>query len=127
MLAPAYDLRVDTIGGGHVRLDSTPGGGLGSTVLGWPSFENGRIYWVRGCAGDPGGCMSTRRFQQSQYTGTPAPLVATSPSYVLAHERDQGITWALTDINSIYGCQTDPTTTPQCQIQPLRPDFGPLN
>jgi hypothetical protein len=127
MMSPAYDLRVDTIGDDHVRLDSTPGGGLGSVVLGWPSFENGRVYWVRGCAGDPGGCMASRRFQQSQYTGSPTPLVATSPNYVLAHERDQGITWALTDINSIYGCQTDPSTTPQCQIQPLRPDFEPLN
>jgi hypothetical protein len=71
--------------------------------------------------------MPSRRFQQSEYTGKPAPLVATSPNYVLAHERDQGITWALTDVNSIYGCQTDPTTTPQCQIQPLRPDFQPLD
>ena len=39
--APAYDLRVDTLDAGHVRLDSTPGGGLSSTVIGWPSFENG--------------------------------------------------------------------------------------
>jgi hypothetical protein len=125
--APAYDLRVDTIGGGHVRLDDTPGGGLSSTVLGWPSFENGRIYWLRSCVGDPGGCVTTRRFQQSQYTGNPSPLVATSPAYVQAQERDQGITWAETDVNSIYGCQTDPATTPQCQIQPLTPDFAPLN
>jgi hypothetical protein len=125
--APAYDLRVDTIGDGHVRLDSTNGGGLSSTVLGWPSFENGRIYWLRSCVGDPGGCVQTRRFQQSQYTGSPTPLVASSPAYVQAHERDQGITWAETDVNSIYGCQTDPVTTPQCAIQPLRPDFAPLN
>jgi hypothetical protein len=37
--APAYDLRMDTVGADHIRLDSTPGGGLSSTVLGWPSFE----------------------------------------------------------------------------------------
>jgi hypothetical protein len=123
----SYDLRVDTIGDGHVRVDSTNGGGLSSTVLGWPSFENGRIYWLRSCVGDPGGCVQTRRFQQSQYTGSPTPLVASSPAYVQAHERDQGITWAETDVNSIYGCQTDPVTTPQCAIQPLRPDFAPLN
>jgi hypothetical protein len=84
---------VDTIGGGSpVRLNSTPGGGLSSTVLGWPSFESGQVFWVRSCVGDPGGCQSTRRFQQSEYTGTPTPLVATSPAYVAAHERDQGIT-----------------------------------
>jgi hypothetical protein len=127
MDAPAYDLRVDTIGDDHIRLDSTPGGGLSSTVLGWPSFENGRVYWLRSCVGDPGGCMTTRRFQQSQYTGNPSPLVADSPAYVQAQERDQGITWAETDINSIYGCQTDPATTPQCAIQPLTPSFAPLN
>ncbi len=67
--APAYDLRVDTIGGGHVRLDETPGGGLSSTQIGWPSFENGRVYWLRSCVGDPGGCETTRRFEQSNYTG----------------------------------------------------------
>ncbi|HKE80996.1 MAG TPA: hypothetical protein VKB54_16885 [Solirubrobacteraceae bacterium] len=125
--APAYDLRVDTTGGDHIRLDSTPGGGLSSTVLGWPSFENGRIYWLRSCVGDPGGCQSTRRFQQSQYTGSPTPLVASSPAYTAAMERDQSITWTETDVSSGYICMTDPATTPQCEIQPLRPDYAPLN
>jgi hypothetical protein len=125
--APAYDLRVDAIGGGSpVRLDSTPGGGLSSTVLGWPSFESGQVFWVRSCVGDPGGCQSTRRFQQSEYTGTPTPLVATSPAYAAAHTRDQGITWTETDVSSGYTCETDPATTPQCAIQPLRPDYAPL-
>jgi len=125
--APAYDLRMDTVGGDHIRLDSTPGGGLSSTVLGWPSFENGRLFWLRSCVGDPGGCQSTRRFQQSQYTGTPEPLVAASPAYTQAMERDQTITWTETDVNSIYGCETDPVTTPACAIEPLRPDYAPLN
>jgi hypothetical protein len=123
--APAYDLRVDTVGAGHVRLDQTPGGGLSSTVLGWPSFENGRAYWLRSCVGDPGGCVTTRRFMMSNYTGTPTPLVATSPAYAQASERAGGITWTETDINSIYGCMTDPATTPQCAIEPLRPDYAP--
>ena len=125
--APAYDLRMDTVGGDHIRLDSTPGGGLSSTVLGWPSFESGRLFWLRSCVGDPGGCQSTRRFQQSQYTGTPQPLVAPSPAYTQAMERDQTITWTETDVNSIYGCETDPVTTPACAIEPLRPDYVPLN
>ena len=123
--APAYDLRVDTVGGGHVRLDQTPGGGLSSTVIGWPSFENGRVAWLRSCVGDPGGCVTTRRFMMSNYTGTPAPLVATSPAYTQASERAGGITWTETDINSIYGCMTDPATTPSCAIEPLRPDYTP--
>jgi hypothetical protein len=125
--APAYDLRIDTIGGDHTRLDETPGGGLSSTVLGWPSFENGRVYWLRSCVGDPGGCETTRRFMMSNYTGTPQPLVATSPPYVQAMERAGGITWAETDINSIYGCMTDPATTPSCAIEPLRPEYTPQN
>jgi hypothetical protein len=77
--------------------------------------------------GDPGGCQNTRRFQQSQYTGTPQPLVAASPAYTQAMERDQTITWTETDVNSIYGCETDPVTTPSCAIEPLRPDYAPLN
>jgi hypothetical protein len=125
--APAFDLRVDTVGAGHVVLDSTPGGGLSSTQIGWPSFQNGRIYWLRACVGDPGGCEMTRRFEQSNYTGKPQPLGATSPPYVQAHERDQSITWAETDVNSIYGCQTDPVTVPSCEIQPLMPDYQPLS
>lgn len=125
--APAYDLRVDTIGGGHLRLDHTNGGGLSSTVLGWPSFENGRVYWLRSCVGDPGGCQKTRRFQMSAYTGNPTPLVADSPPYVVAQERDQGITWAETDVSSGYICASDPSPTPRCQIEPLAPDFSPLN
>jgi hypothetical protein len=123
----AYDLRLDTIGGDHMRLDQTPGGGLSSTVIGWPSFENGRVYWLRSCVGDPGGCVTTRRFMMSNYTGAPAPSVATSPAYVQASERAGGITWAETDINSIYGCMTDPATTPSCAIEPLQPEYTPQN
>ncbi len=108
-------------------LDSTPGGGLSSTQIGWPSFENGRIYWLRSCVGDPGGCETTRRFEQSNYTGKPQPLVAASPAYVQAQERDQGITWSETDVNSIYGCETDPVTLPSCTIDPLMPDYEPLD
>ncbi len=85
------------------------------------------MYRLRSCVGDPGGCQTTRRFEQSNYTGTPSPLVAVSPPCVQAHERDQGITWAKADDNNIYGCQADPATTPQCAIEPLTPSYAPLN
>lgn len=81
---------------------------------------------MRSCVGHPGGCQSTGRFQQSECTGTPTPLVATSPAYVAAHERDQGITRTETDVSSGYTCETDPATTPQCTIHPLRPHYAPL-
>jgi hypothetical protein len=122
-----YELRVDTVGGGHTTLDSSGPGGLTQIVVGWPAFENGRAYWVRACSGDPGGCPGRTRFQQSRYTGEPVPLVAGSPQYVLSHERDAGVTYALSDVNSIYGCQTDPPTTPQCTLEALSPSFSPLD
>ena len=37
-----YDLRVDTIGGGHVVLDHTTGDGQSLVYIGWPSFEEAR-------------------------------------------------------------------------------------
>ena len=51
----AFELRVDTAGGDHVRLDRRVVG-LTAIVIGWPAFENGRAYSSRGCFGDPGGC-----------------------------------------------------------------------
>ena len=122
-----HELRVDTVGGGHTRLDSSGPGGLTQIVVGWPAFEDGRAYWVRACSGDPGGCPGRTRFQMSRYTGEPVPLVADSPQYVLSHERDAGVTYALSDVNSIYGCQTDPPTTPQCALEASAPDFRPLS
>ena len=124
--APAYDLRMDTVGGDHIRLDSTSGGGLSSTVLGWPSFESGRLFWLRSCVGDPGGCQSTRRFQQSEYTGTPQPLVATSPPTRRrwsATRRSPGR--RPTSTRSTAARRTG--HEPACAIEPLRPDYAPLN
>jgi hypothetical protein len=121
-----YQLRVDTVGGGDIVLDSSYGG-LTSIVIGWPSFENGKVWWVRACLGDPGGCPAQVRFEYSRYSSPPAissPYVADSPPYVLSHERDAGVTYALTDVNSIYGCTTDPATTPQCTLQALTPSFS---
>jgi hypothetical protein len=36
------------------------------------------------------------------------------------------VTYALTDVNSLYACQTDPATTPQCTLQALTPSFSVL-
>jgi hypothetical protein len=123
-----YEMRVDTVGGGDIVLDSSYGG-LTSIVLGWPSFENGKVWWVRACLGDPGGCPAQIRFEYSRYSSPPAissPFVAGSPPYVLSHERDSGVTYALTDANSTYGCTTVPATTPQCTLQALTPSFSVL-
>jgi hypothetical protein len=122
-----FQMRVATIGGGSTTVDTSGPGGLSQVVLGWPSFESGKVYWARSCSGDPGGCPGRTRFEQSAYTGTPNPLVAPSPQYVLAHERAGGVTYALSDVNSLYGCATDPATTPQCTLQYLNPSYTPLN
>ena len=37
------------------------------------------------------------------------------------------VTWSETDVNSTYGCETNPATTPQCRIEPLKPVFTALN
>lgn len=39
-----FELRVDTVGGDHIRVDRRVVG-LTAIVIGWPAFENGRAYW----------------------------------------------------------------------------------
>ena len=121
-----YELRVDTVGGGDIVLDSSYGG-LTSIVIGWPSFEDGRVWWVRSCLGDPGGCPA------------PGPLPAVA---VLEPARD------LEPVRRRLPCRTccptsatrgdlradrrqlalrvpdDPATTPQCTLQALTPSFS---
>ena len=121
---PAYEIRVDTIGGSSTKLDSASAGG--PIALGWPSFDDGRLYWVRACIGETGGCSNARRFQQAAYSGSANPKAASSPAYVQAHERDSGITWSETDASASYACESDPSTPYQCLIEPLSPTFTAL-
>ena len=127
--SPQYEIRVDTIGGGHQRLDAGGGGGLTLLVLGWPSFEDGRIYWSRACFADTGGCINLRRsFVKDWYTREGVQLRAQSPNYVLSHERDRTITWILRDTSGVADCQGDPPSPAgTCTLEPLRPDYEPID
>jgi hypothetical protein len=127
--SPQYEIRVDTIGGGHQRLDAGGGGGLTLLILGWPSFENGRIYWSRACFADTGGCINLRRsLVKDRYAAGGAQLRAQSPNYVLSHERDSTVTWILRDTTGVGDCQGDPPVPAgTCRLEPLRPDYEPVD
>lgn len=124
----AYELLVDTVGTGEqVILDRTSSGQT-SLVAGWPAFEDGRVFWVRQCGGDPSGCTAQRVFlAQSSYTGKIVRRTTASPSWVIAHERAAGITWVLRDSPSRSACRDDPLTsvTDLCVLEPLRPSYAP--
>ena len=94
-----YELRVDTVGtDDRVVLDRSSSGGLTALLLGWPAFDDGRVFWARQCFGDPSGCTPARvRLSTSTYTGDIVELGAPSPHWVFSHERAAGITWVLRD------------------------------
>ncbi len=123
-----YELRVDTLGtSDRVVLDRTSSG-LTVLAAGWPAFENGRVFWVRRCDGDPSGCTPQRVFlAQSSYTGKIVRSTAPSPSWVTAHERSAGLTWVLRDSPERTSCRDSPFTsiTDQCVLEALRPSYVP--
>jgi len=118
------DIRMDTIGGGHVRVAHQGGGGLTHVEPGWPAFESGRLYWSVGCFGDPGGCpgrYGLRRYQISTGTIDRAP----GPASVLSHDRDGGFTWLLDDARPGADCMGDPPVPGgTCTLSGSQPAFG---
>ena len=70
--------------------------GLTAVLIGWPGFEDGRVYWSRGCFGDPGGCAGgVSQLRRGTYTSPISYQQAPGARFVLAHERDSGVTWEL--------------------------------
>jgi hypothetical protein len=118
------DIRMDTIGGGHVRVAHQPGGGLTQVEAGWPGFEAGRLYWAVGCFGDPGGCpgrYGLRRYRISTGDVARAP----GPASVISHDRDQGTTWILGDAQPGTVCIGDPGIPGgTCTLSGSEPAFG---
>jgi hypothetical protein len=122
----AYEMRVDTVGGGHVRLDDVRNGSLTAIVIGWPSFEGGRLFWSRACFGDTSGCPGRERLVKSTYTGTITELEADAPRQLLSHERANLMTTLLLDPSGVGDCLGDPPVAAgTCSITTSRPDFHP--
>ena len=126
-----YEVRVDTIGSGgdHVVVDRSSSGALTALLLGWPAFENGRVFWARQCFVDTSGCVKMRRrLSKGTYTGDLVELGAPSPQFVISHERAAGITWVLRDAIGAADCQGDPPKPAgDCVLEPLRPAYAPLD
>lgn len=118
------DIRMDTIGGGHVRVAHQNGGGLTQVEPGWPAFESGRLYWSIACFGDPGGCPG--RFGLRRYRiSSGAVESATGPASILSHDRGQGTTWILDDAQPGAVCMGDPPVAGgTCTFSGSRPAFG---
>jgi hypothetical protein len=121
-----YDLRLDTVDGGHRLMDHVNNGGLTAVPIGWPSFEGGRLFWSRGCFGDTSGCRGRERLVKSSYTGDIVELEATAPRPLLSQERDALMTIVLTDASNVADCKGDPPVPAgTCSIEYSRPDFHP--
>ena len=118
------DIRMDTIGGGHVRVSHQPGGGLTQVQPGWPAFENGRLYWSIECFGDESGCpgrYGLRRYRIATGEVERAP----GPRSVLSHDRDQSTTWTLVDAQPGVDCMGDPPVPGgTCTLSGSQPVFG---
>jgi hypothetical protein len=118
------EIRMDTIGGGHVRVAHQNGGGLTQLDPSWPAFENGRLYWSIGCFGDESGCpgrYGLRRYRIS----TGAIERAGGPRSVLSHDRDQATTWVLDDAQPGTSCLGDPAVPGgTCTLRGGQPVFG---
>jgi hypothetical protein len=118
------DIRMDTIGGGHVRVAHQNGGGLTSVQPSWPAFENGRLYWSIGCFGDEGGCPG--RYGLRRYRISTGMIErAAGPRAVMSHDRDQGTTWLLVDAQPGTECRGDPDVPGgTCTLSGVQPAFG---
>jgi hypothetical protein len=119
------DIRLDTIGGEHRAIARQSGGGLTQIQLGWPGFENGRVYWVAGCFGDPSGCpgrVGLRRYRIATREIETAPAPATA---LLSHDRDAGTSYLLVDSRPGTDCIGDPAVLGgTCTLRALQPTFG---
>ena len=126
----AYDLRLDDVQAGDGdprRIAHAGGGGLSSVRLGWPGFEDGRLYWSQSCFGDPGGCTGRRALLRSRYTGDIDPDRAAPGGYVWSHDRDGGATYLVRDTFGGGGteCRGDPDVPGgTCEVVRAVPAFG---
>jgi hypothetical protein len=123
-----YELRVDTAGDSHVMIDQRDVG-LTAILVGWPAFEDGRIYWSRGCFGDPGGCTEgVAQLRRGTYEPPLSHQQAAGPRFLLAHERAGAITWVLEQTSpgpdTQWCVSARPGLAGTCVIRPLQPGYA---
>jgi len=119
------EIRLDTIGGRHLRVAAQSGGGaLTSADLGWPAFEEGRLHFDQECSGDLSGC--NRRNRLSRYRISTGDIDrAAAPAATLSHDRAAGTTYLLVDTAPGTACQGDPAVPGgTCELRALQPVFG---
>ena len=117
------EIRLNTIGGGHRVVAHQNGGGLTQVRLGWPGFDDGRLYWVASCFGDGSGCpgrYGLRRYRISTGLVERAP----APSATLAHDRDAGANVLLVDSQPVDCLGDPPVPGGTCVIRVEGPVFG---
>lgn len=117
------EIRLDTLGGSHMRIAYQRGGGLTGRALGWPSFESGRVYFSNACYADTSGCV--RRPELHRYRiSTRATQGADADKAILGHERDRGVDWLLIDEAGGTDCRGDPAVPGgTCVLRGVRPSF----
>ena len=126
----AYDLRLDDVqasDGDPRRIAHAGGGGLSSVRIGWPGFEDGRLYWSQSCFGDPGGCAGRRALLRSPYTGDIDRHRAGPGGYVWSHDRAGGASYLVRDTFGGGGteCRGDPDVPGgTCEVVRAVPAFG---
>jgi hypothetical protein len=117
------EIRLDTLGGGHERIALQRGGGLTGRALGWPGFEDGRVFFSNACYADLGGCIRTPEVLRHRIT-TGETTGADADKGILSHARDGGTTYVLVDEASGTDCQGDPAVPGgTCVLRALRPDY----
>jgi hypothetical protein len=118
------EIRLDTLGGGHARIALQHGGGLTGRALGWPSFEDGRVYFTDACFADTSGCVGQPELRRYAIT-TRTTEGSDADKAILAHARDGGTTWLLVDESDGTACQGDPAIPGgTCVLRSVRPPFG---
>jgi hypothetical protein len=112
----AADLRLVTLDGGPRRVvDRSGRGGLTQVEARWPGFDAGRLYWVRTCAGDPGGCVRRAGQRRTRLAGGPVEHVSW-PRDVRSFDRGAGGGFAITG-----ACEYDPPDGAPCRLRRLDP------
>ena len=118
------EIRMDTIGGGHVQVQRQDGGGLTSAQLGWPAFEGGRLFFDQECSGDPSGCNGRARLSRDRISTGEIDRVP-APAAVLSHDRAGGASYLLVDGQPGSACMGDPEVPGgTCELLALQPAFG---